>query len=329
MRLSGSLDEEKSPPNAKQMTTQVRAHLNFNRIAQIQGAFFQAEANATAITAAGHFGYVTDRFVGWNPTANAGAGAATNIAWATDLGKQIFERTTAQGVPTTANSLWYNSDTDNLMLTPDGVAGEIVLTNADGKLIRTGAPTTPVESDTWYDTADDRIKYRDGAGVNQTLVTQSDIGDVMKIRGTFSAAAGQRPDQVTPAITNIEAGNVWVVSVGGTLTGIGGDDVLAPGDLLMATVDAPTTAADYTGIEMNRNINLNNMASFERVTQALTAGNNTVTATVLTNVAWAGVLNAANQQEDLIDITRASNTSYTIGTLSAIAGATTVIFGTL
>lgn len=310
------------------MATTVRGHLDFARLAQIQGAFFAVEAATTAITAAGHFGFSANNFVGWNPAANAGAGAVATIPWSTDLGKQILERTTAQGVPATANTLWYNTDTDNLMLTPDGTVGETVLTSADGNVIRNGAPTTPVERDIWYDPADDKIKYRDGA-TTQTLVTASDLGDVMKMRGGFNAGANQRPDQGGTPVSNIEAGNVWIITTGGTLAGIEGDDVLAPGDLLMATSDNPTTAADYVGIEMNRNINLARMASFERVTSALAVGNNTINATALTDVAWAGVLNAAGQQENLIDITRASATSYTIASLSAVAGATVVMFGTL
>jgi hypothetical protein len=111
----------------------------------------------------------------------------------------------------------------------------------------------------WYNTAVDKIKYYDGTAVrilaSEDWVT-SEINKLERIQGSFDASSGLLPvagDKIQGDLTQIVAGDYWIISVAGAIVGIGGDDNLAIGDKLQYVGGGAGTAANWVGIQTNLN----------------------------------------------------------------------------
>lgn len=74
------------------------------------------------------------------------------------------------------------------------------------------------------------------------------VADLGTIVGAFDASAGTLPSSGSGASGAIEAGDYWRVSVAGDITGLGHLEV---GDVLVASADGASTAADFFVIQGN------------------------------------------------------------------------------
>jgi len=109
----------------------------------------------------------------------------------------------------------------------------------------------------WYNTTTNLAKYYDGTSIqifaNQAYVIQQ-INQLGQNQGPFDASPGLLPtstDKTVGDLTTIKRGDFWVISVGGTIAGIGGADELVVGDILQFVGTTPATAADWLGIQRN------------------------------------------------------------------------------
>jgi len=106
-------------------------------------------------------------------------------------------------------------------------------------------PGSPVDGLKWYNTTSKRFKYFDGTAT-KTIANLEDIGSIGTFQGGHDATTG------VPTGASIEAGDFWRVTVGGTITGIQGADVVEVNDLIYALVDGATNAADFLAVEVNQ-----------------------------------------------------------------------------
>ena len=134
-------------------------------------------------------------------------------------------------------------------------------------------------------------KQIDGTWESQGFITSS------QYKGTFDASAG------VPTAPTIKAGCFWIANVAGTITGIGGNDNIEVGDMVIALVDSASAAADFTAIQTN--IDPNDFASASALATLQTQVN-TNTTDIGTN-ASAITTNANNISTNTTNI--ATNTS--------------------
>lgn len=161
-------------------------------------------------------------------------------------------------------------------------------------------PVAPVEGQVWYNTVSDEVKYYDGTAVrviaSKAWVT-SEINKLERIQGSFDASAGLLPvagDKIYGDLTQVVAGDYWIISVGGTISGIGGDDILSIGDKLQYVGGGAATAANWVGIQTNLNdANIGNVKA-EKQTVALVANVPlAVNAATIANIHSVQVYNSA------------------------------------
>lgn len=161
-------------------------------------------------------------------------------------------------------------------------------------------PVSPVEGQVWYNTATDEVKYYDGTAVrviaSKAWVT-SEINKLERIQGSFDASAGLLPvagDKIYGDLTQIVAGDYWIISVAGTIAGIGGEDVLDIGDKLQYVGGGAGTASNWVGIQTNLNdANIGNVKA-EKQTVALVANVPlAVNAATIANIHSVQVYNSA------------------------------------
>ena len=116
----------------------------------------------------------------------------------------------------------------------------------------------------WFNTTDNVFRYYDGVRI-QTVVTLEELTKIGTFQGVQDATLGVPTNTIDG--TAIVAGDFWRVSVGGTITGIGGDDALEVGDLIYALVDGASSASDFTAVQANLDLT-NNIGQVEEVTLA-------------------------------------------------------------
>lgn len=161
-------------------------------------------------------------------------------------------------------------------------------------------PVSPVEGQVWYNTASDEIKYYDGTAVRvvaSKAYVISEINKLERIQGSFDASAGLLPvagDKIAGDLTQIVAGDYWIISVAGTIAGIGGSDVLDIGDKLQYVGGGAGTASNWVGIQTNLNdANIGNVKA-EKQTVALVANTPlAVNAATIANIHSIQVYNSA------------------------------------
>lgn len=157
-------------------------------------------------------------------------------------------------------------------------------------------------------------------------LTTNDLANVMNWRGTLDASAG-RPD--ANGVTDIGAGDVWIVTTAGTIAGIEGADALEVGDFLIAMADNPTAANQYAGIQTNTSLDLNNVLVFENQTVNLAAAPVTATFTVLTNVRSADCYDSTGLKRDTLNIRLASATTVEVDGVVSISNLRVIGFGSV
>jgi hypothetical protein len=163
----------------------------------------------------------------------------------------------------------------------------------------TSDPVSPAEGQFWYNTTDNLLKYFDGVSVkviaDRAWVT-AEINKLERIQGSFDASAGLLPtaaNKIAGDLTQIVAGDYWIIGVAGTIAGIQGDDVLSIGDKLQY-VGGAGTAANWVGIQTNLNdANIGNVKA-EKQTVSLVANTPlNVNAATIANIHSVQVYNSA------------------------------------
>lgn len=161
-------------------------------------------------------------------------------------------------------------------------------------------PVSPVEGQVWYNTATDEVKYYDGTAVriiaSKAWVT-SEINKLERIQGSFDASAGLLPvagDKIYGDLTQIVAGDYWIISVAGTIAGIGGEDVLDIGDKLQYVGGGAGTAANWVGIQTNLNdANIGNVKAEKQTVNLVANVPLAVNAATIANIHSVQVYNSA------------------------------------
>lgn len=136
-------------------------------------------------------------------------------------------------------------------------------------------------------------------GVVKTYAFLSDLAqDPVQLAGSLDASGGN-----LPAGAGIVPGYKYVVTVGGTIAGIQGDDTLSNGDMLLFIGGSPDDAADATqwvGVQQNQNDAKVGAGDFQRITVALAANTPlTAIATTLTDVHSINIYNSAGEEIEL------------------------------
>lgn len=164
----------------------------------------------------------------------------------------------------------------------------------------TSDPVSPAEGQFWYNTTDNLLKYFDGVSVkviaDRAWVT-AEINKLERIQGSFDASAGLLPtaaNKIAGDLTQIVAGDYWIIGVAGTIAGIQGDDVLSIGDKLQYVGGGAGTAANWVGIQTNLNdANIGNVKA-EKQTVSLVANTPlNVNAATIANIHSVQVYNSA------------------------------------
>lgn len=147
----------------------------------------------------------------------------------------------------------------------------------------------------WVNTTDLRTKWYDGVAIH-TLAHKSDLEAFGALVSLHDASTGI-PTVGSGDAGAIRKGDYWIISVGGTITGLSGNSaILQAGDLIYAAVDGASAAASFYGVQANLNLP-GNIAQAEIVTLAtLTANTATAIPTTFTNNVYSvQVFNSANE----------------------------------
>lgn len=179
-----------------------------------------------------------------------------------------------------------------------------------------GDAVSPVDGQEWYNTTTDKRRVHIDS-TTQTYAFESwvtsEINKLERIQGSFDASSGLLPtasNKTQGDLTQIVAGDYWIVSVAGTIAGIGGADELSVGDKLQYVGGGASTAANWVGIQTNLNdANIGNVKR-ERQTVNLVANTPlTVTSAAISSIHSVQVYNSAGL-EIIVDIDRsgAANT---------------------
>lgn len=118
-----------------------------------------------------------------------------------------------------------------------------------------------------------RLEYFDGT-TNQQLATIADTNAASAFRGAIDLSAGALPTAAKATVRPNDAlssGNFFVVSVGGTLAGIGGEDKLNNSDLIFLIGTDAALASNWVGI--SRSLDVSPFQIRESVTLASLAAN--------------------------------------------------------
>lgn len=95
-----------------------------------------------------------------------------------------------------------------------------------------------------------RVEFHNGTGP-VFLATLDDVSGATSFRGGYDASGGALPTAATVtrnANTPLTAGQFVLITVGGTIAGIGGADTLASGDMLWYLGSDAAVAASWYGV---------------------------------------------------------------------------------
>lgn len=112
--------------------------------------------------------------------------------------------------------------------------------------VGTAAPTKARQ----FQYRNSRLEYHDGTS-GQSLATLADVNSASNFRGAISIASNTLPTAASATVRPNDpliAGNMFVVTAGGTLAGIGGEDRLSPSDILILIGTDAAVAANWVGI---------------------------------------------------------------------------------
>lgn len=187
----------------------------------------------------------------------------------------------------------------------------------------------------WYNTTTDLVKYYDGTAIqivgSRAWVT-SEINKLERIQGSFDASGGLLPTAANKTqgdLTQLVAGDYWIISVGGTIAGIQGDDVLAIGDKLQYVGGGGATPANWVGIQTNLNDSQIGNVTGEKQTVNLVANTPlAVNAATISNIHSIQTYNAAGD-EIILDVQKlGGNNQRTITSKKALTGVVVELLGT-
>jgi hypothetical protein len=254
-----------------------------------------------------------------------------------ELRNVLFQNVAGVATLTKSGQVGYNS-TDNRFYGHNGTEAKRLPWGDDIELIPSlaAAPTGAalVTAKKWYDTVSNSIKYYDGT-TTKTVATTDMVSSMFRIRSTaFSAAAGALPTVASNNVTALAGvalgqGDTFLITAAGTITGIGGADLLEAGDMLvLMDASAPTAAASWYAFQTNVSLPTNVIA-FENVTVSLTAGAAaTIDPPSLGVVHSIEIYDATGIKRPTIDIVlSAGATSGTASSLNALAGARAFCLG--
>lgn len=120
-------------------------------------------------------------------------------------------------------------------------------------------PASPAEGREWANTTDNKRRTVAG-GTTETYAFESyvldQINSLGRSQGAFDANPGALPvagDKTQGDLTALVAGDFFIVSNAGTITGIQGADELSIGDKLQYIGGTPTDPANWIGVQTNLN----------------------------------------------------------------------------
>ncbi len=147
-------------------------------------------------------------------------------------------------------------------------------------------PGAPAAGQLWMNTTDNCMRYFDGTNTIDIKAAAVDGGAFL---GTHDASGGG-----LPSATGVIAGDKYLVSVGGTIAGLG---TVEPGDMIFALTDAPASASDWTVVQGNLTLPASGVATCERQTVALVANTGlTVTAANMTSIESLEVYDSSGER---------------------------------
>lgn len=194
-------------------------------------------------------------------------------------------------------------------------------------------PATPTDGQEWLNTTSKKRKFYDGTATqiyaSESYVT-TEINKLERIQGSYDASTGLLPtaaNKIAGDLTTVVAGDYWIVSVAGTIAGIGGDDVLAVGDKLQYVGGGAATAANWVGIQTNLNdANIGNVKK-ERQTVNLVAGTPlTVTAASISDIHSVQVYNSAGD-EIILDVEKGTANQRILTSRRSLTGVIVDLLG--
>lgn len=154
----------------------------------------------------------------------------------------------------------------------------------------------------WENTTENKIKHYVGGQIRvlaDEAFVQSAIQQIGQSQGGFDASGGLLPTiaDLIDGDTVIRRGDYWDITAGGTIAGIGGDDVLSVGDVLKFVGTNPATPAHWLGIQRNLNDTLLGDVKAERQTVNLVANTPlTVSASTIANVHSVQTFNSTDEE---------------------------------
>ena len=190
-------------------------------------------------------------------------------------------------------------------------------------------PASPVEAQEWFNETED-VRKTVANGTIETYAFRSwvleQINALGRLQGNFDANPGNLPtvaDKTTGDLSNLQAGDAWIISNGGTLANILGDDNLSIGDKIQYVGGDGTDPANWVGIQTNLDDAIIGMATPERQVVALVANTPlTVTAANISDIHTTQVFDNTNQEIGVC-ISRGTNPNQVI--LESTASLTGVI----
>ena len=177
-----------------------------------------------------------------------------------------------------------------------------------------GTPSNVTQREEWYDSTDNKRKYRNNLG-NQTYATESyvtnQIANLEHPQGSYDASDGSLPTQSDREVpTNpLRAGDFWIISVTGTITGLG---ELLVGDKLQYTGGTATVATNWIVIPGSRSSAEGALISDSHTVNLVANTDLTVSSSTITDIKDIVVF-INNEKIDLIDKKKhASNNNQAI-----------------
>jgi len=177
----------------------------------------------------------------------------------------------------------------------------------------------------WLNTTDNRVKVYRNAEVKVIAFLSDLVGG-----GTFSHDASTGiPTTGSAQGGGVAAGDTYFITVAGTIAGIGGDDNLDVGDLLIATADGANAANQFIGKQ--RNLNDAVLTAGEVVTVNLVAATPlTITASNFNgNVIDAEVYRADGRQVNVRKTLGAGNNQIILRSNQSLSGLSVRLVGLL
>jgi hypothetical protein len=132
-------------------------------------------------------------------------------------------------------------------------------------------PVSPIAGQFWWNTTQGRLKHYDGTAIRSVAVL-NDLVNALKYVGGYDAT-GNTPNLVTPVAGTVLAGYTYKVTTAGTFFG----EAVEIGDTLIANVNDPSAAGDWTVLQDNVDYATETVAGLIQIaTQAIVdAGTNT------------------------------------------------------